>query len=149
MKIFIASSPKSSHNNLHDFYLNLSQDARVELVHPTSVEDIPKDFTGVMEHEVAKQDMLKILRSDLIIYDYDARPPVEWLIYGNVSPESETIVVSRAQTEIDPNIGRKVRAVLRSTDVYGFIDYLLNLKSQESSSGRSDPSHVEESDPSP
>lgn len=113
-------------------------------MHPTTIDDLPRDFDGVVEHEIAKQDMLKIISSNLVIFDYDVRPPIEWLIYGNVNPESDTIVVSRAQTEIDPSHGRKVRAVLKSEDVYGFIAYLLNLKSQETSSDKSDPSPSEE-----
>jgi hypothetical protein len=149
MKIFLASSPKSSHNNLHDFYLKLSQNPGVEILHPTGMDELPKDFGGVIEHEIAKLDMLKILSADLVIFDYDARPPIEWLIYGNVNPQSETIVVSRAQTDIDPNIGRKVRAVLKAQDVYEFICYLLSLKFPEISSDKSDPSLSEESSPNP
>jgi hypothetical protein len=144
MKIFLASSPKSSHNNLHDFYYKLSQNSSLEILHPTALDELPKDFAGVIEHELAKYDMLKIMSADLVIYDYDARPPIEWLIYGNVNPDSETIVVSRAQVDIDPAHGGKVRAVLKSGDVYAFILYLLNLRSQESSSDKSDPSHAEE-----
>ncbi len=149
MKIFLASSPKSSHNNLHAFYLKLSHDTRVTLVHPTKIEEIPEEFTGVLEHELARIDMLKILESDLVIFDYDARPPIEWLIYGNVSPLSDTIVISRAQTDIEPSIARKVRATLRAEDVYGFIVYLLDSKTQCSSSDKSDPSPAEESGPNP
>ncbi len=139
-KIFIASNPKSPYTNLHPFYQELSGMEGAILIHPTEVNELPKDFVGVVEHEVARRDMLKILESDLLLFDYDTTPPLAWLIYGNVSPMSQTLVISRSQTDIDPMIGRNIRAVIKADDVLGFISYLLASKTQSSSEDKSDPS---------
>lgn len=143
-KIFIASNPKSPYTNLHPFYQELAGMEGVVLLHPTEVSELPKDFVGVVEHEVARRDMLKILESDLLLFDYDTNPPLAWLIYGNVSPMSQTLVISRSQTDIDPMIGRNIRAVIKADDVLGFISYLLASKTQSSSEDKSDPSPSEE-----
>ena len=143
-KIFIASNPKSPYTNLHPFYQELVEADDMVLLHPTDISELPKDFAGVVEHELAKRDMLKILESDLVIFDYDVNPPIAWLIYGNVSPMSQTIVISRSQTDIDPTIGRNIRAVIKAEDVSGFISYLLASKTRSSSEDKSSPSPSEE-----
>ncbi len=148
-KIFIASNPKSPYTNLHPFYQQLVEAEDITVLHPTDVSELPKDFSGVVEHEIGKRDMLKILESDILLYDYDVNPPIAWLIYGNVSPMSQTIVISRSQTDIDPMIGRNVRAVIKAEDVSGFISYLLASKTQSSSEDKSNPSPSEESNPNP
>ena len=146
-KIFVASDPKSPYTNLHPFYQQLVENEDVLLIYPTEINEIPKDFGGVVEHELDRKDMLKILESDIVLFDYDTKPPMAWLVYGNVSPVSCTIVISRSQTDIDPLISRKIRATLKAEDVYGFITYLLASKTQSSSEDKLDPSPEEESDP--
>jgi tRNA threonylcarbamoyladenosine modification (KEOPS) complex Pcc1 subunit len=144
-KIFVASDPKSPYTNLHPFYQGLVESTDITLYHPTELSELTKDFTGVVEHEIAKRDMLKILESDLVLFDYDVNPPIAWLIYGNVSPVSQTIVISRSQTNIDPMIGRNIRAVIKAEDVTGFIAFLLASKRNLSSSeDKLDPSPSEE-----
>lgn len=146
-KIFVASDPKSPYTNLHPFYQTLIENEEVALLYPTEIGELPKDFNGVIEHELDKRDMLKILESDILLFDYDTKPPLAWLVYGNISPVSHTIVISRSQTDLDPSICRKVRATLRSEDVYGFICYLLSSRTQSSSEDKSGPSPEGESCP--
>lgn len=133
MKIFLASNPSHQHNNLHGFYDKLSHDSRIELIHPLKESDIEEDFVGVIEHEIGRRNMLNIFKSDVLIFDYDTKPPVEWLAYSNTGSR-EVIVVSRAQVTLNPFISRNVRAVIKSEDTYSFINYLYSESSSDSKS---------------
>ena len=123
-KIFIASSPEKINNNLKDFYNVLIEDKDIEVIHPTSIEDIEDEKLKnikVLDYEISRSDRLKILESDIIILDWDSEIRSAYLYWSCVNPKTKVVVVSRIFPNIDSFASENIIATVKPEFVVNFI----------------------------
>lgn len=145
-KIFLASSPIHPNNNLLEFYSNLRSNEDIDLLHPTSTDDIEetdlKDIK-VLEYEFARVDKLKILESTVVIIDWDSEIRNAYLYWSCINPNSKVIVVSKTFPDIDLFVSERVLAVVKPeillSTLYSYLKILENPK--EASQDTQDPIH--------
>lgn len=134
MKIFIASSPEKPNNNLSKFYNELIDDKSVNILHPTSIDDIndiEPNGINVVEYELARQDKIKILESDVVILDWDAMVRSAYLYWSCINPNTKIIVVSRIFPNIDPFAAEKVIAIVKPDFILDFVYSYLRSQTQD------------------
>jgi hypothetical protein len=145
-KIFLASSPNHPNNNLFDFYSNLRSNEDIDLLHPTSIDDVDENDLKnikVLEYEFARSDKLKILESTIVIIDWDSEIKNAYLYWSCINPNSKTIVVSKTFPDIDLFVSERVIAVVKPELLLTMLySYLETLKIQEEASqDKQDPAH--------
>lgn len=134
MKIFLASNPDHPNHNLATFYSKLTAMNGVNILHPTT----PDEVEGNIPESLAQSDRLKVLQSELLIYDNDSNPGIHYIIWASVKPDMRVVVISKSLPILDPYFGERVIAVLKPIYLLDFLGLFLD---------KSGPTHVEESGP--
>lgn len=135
MNIFLASNPDHPNHNLATFYSKLTAINGTNILHPTTPDEV--EDKNVPE-ALAQSDRLKVLQSDIMIWDNDSQPGIHFIIWASVKPDMKVIVVSRSLPILDPYFGERVIAVLKPTYLLNFLSLFLD---------KSDPAPSEESCP--
>jgi len=145
-KIFLASSPTHPNNNLFGFYSNLRSNDDIDLLHPTSIDDMEKadlEDIKIIEYEFARMDKLKILESTVVIIDWDSEIRNAYLYWSCINPNSKTIIVSKTFPDIDLFVSEKVIAIVKPEILLPTLySYLETLETpEEASQDKQDPIH--------